>query len=249
MNTRKLILYALSVFYAILWVGGIGSYAWQGGAGSNIAWAAPVFLFVAGLMVVISSSKSDWILLLAAAFFGFSSEIIGVCSGWPFGAYDYTNALSPKLFGIPLAIIFAWVVLAVYIRQLSARLQLTMLPTVVISAAWMTLIDLVIDPLAANDLGYWRWSNKGLYYGVPASNFVGWFIVSFIIFLISSFGSRSIPQINHWAIYTGLSIILFFTLLAILAQFYVATLVGITLILIHVLLFKPSVRFSNAPAN
>jgi uncharacterized membrane protein len=54
----------------------------------------------------------------------------------------------------------------------------------ILSALWMTAIDLVIDPLAANNLAFWVWRDGGPYFGAPVVNFIGWFAVSLIIFYI-----------------------------------------------------------------
>jgi Carotenoid biosynthesis protein len=61
-------------------------------------------------------------------------------------------------------------------------------------AAWMTAIDLLIDRLAAVALGYWRGAAPGAYYGIPARNFLGWFIVSLLIFAMVRGGHRGWTQ-------------------------------------------------------
>jgi len=81
----------------------------------------------------------------------------------------------------------------------------------VIGASWMTALDLVIEPLAAGPLGFWIWAESGRYYGIPAGNFAGWFAVSLLLFLVL----RGSPEKNRRATLVGLSIILFFTIIAI----------------------------------
>ena len=68
----------------------------------------------------------------------------------------------------------------------------------------------MIDPLASNQLGYWRWAERGAYFGVPLKNFAGWFVVSLAAFAVL----RKKFEAGQTASLTGLSIILFFTLLA-----------------------------------
>ena len=96
----------------------------------------------------------------------------------------------------------------------------------------LTAIDLLIDPLAANQLGYWHWDVKGIYYDVPITNFAGWLIVSMVLFGIFRISSEP-RQPARWM---GFSIILFFTLLA--AGFHSTTvaLSGLALLLIDVLM-------------
>src|SRR3712207_6848024 len=42
----------------------------------------------------------------------------------PFGAYDYTGALRPQLFGVPVVMGFAWMSLVAYACELTRRLDL-----------------------------------------------------------------------------------------------------------------------------
>lgn len=42
--------------------------------------------------------------------------------------------------------------------------------------------DLGIDPTASTFLSEWVWQTPGAYFGVPISNFFGWFLVVFIFF-------------------------------------------------------------------
>jgi uncharacterized membrane protein len=200
---------------------------------------------VAGLLVAVSARAAEWPTLLAAALFGFGSEVIGVRYGWPFGAYQYTDVLAPKLWGVPLVIACAWVVLAAYVRPLAAQLSAGRAAGVVIAAAWMTAIDLVIDPLAANALGYWRWESAGAYYGIPATNFAGWFAVSLLIFAVGG-NFRREAKANAWAVFMGLSIILFFTLIALAAKLFLAASVGFLLLFVHAALAGPLAQLKAA---
>jgi uncharacterized membrane protein len=238
MKARKAALAALLVIYVVFWVGGVVSYGLTGGVAPGTEWAAPVFLLVAGLIVAVSASAAEWPVVAAAALFGFGSEVIGVRYGWPFGAYQYTDVLAPKLWGVPLVIVCAWLVLAAYVRPMAARLGGGRAASVVVAAAWMTAIDLVIDPLAANHLGYWRWESSGAYYGIPATNFAGWFAVSLLIFALDRRLTRE-ARASGWAVFTGLSILLFFTLIALAAKLFLAAAVGFLLLLVHAALAGP----------
>lgn len=50
------------------------------------------------------------------------------------------------------------------------------------AAGRVTAADLLIDPLATGGLHYWHWPDRGSCYGVPLQNFLGWFVVSWLIF-------------------------------------------------------------------
>jgi putative membrane protein len=73
----------------------------------------------------------------------------------------------------------------------------------------MTYIDLTVDPVATLAFDYWRWTRPGFYYGIPASNYAGWFLVSAL--LLSAAGPR---RPNAAAAVVGAAVMLFFGLVA-----------------------------------
>ncbi len=236
MNVSKAILMVLVCCYLILWVGGVGSHLWFGRTPNNAAWAAPAFLLLAGLMVLVATDRDDRAKLIAVGALGFVAEAIGVHSGWPFGRYEYTNALQPQLIGVPLVMAAAWIVLAAYVKAMLSSVQLPAWLAVLSASLWMTALDLVIDPLAAGGLNYWRWLDTGSYYGIPAQNFLGWFVVSGLIFsALKLFDARS-GQPNRWASSIGLSILLFFTFIALAHRLWLVASVGVVLCLLHLAL-------------
>lgn len=233
---RRIALAVLSSAYVVLWVGGVGHYLFVGEVAAERQWLASAFLGVAGLIVLLAAGSRGVLLrLLAVAALGLVFELCGVRYGLPFGRYAYTAALQPSIFGVPLVMACAWMVLVAYLKQVLLRLDAAAWSGALVAAAWMTTIDLVIDPLAANQLGYWRWVERGNYYGIPSSNFAGWFLCSFTIFVLLR---RQQWQANLWHRLTGASIILFFTLIALSFHLFVAALVGFGLcaaeLLIHV---------------
>ena len=137
---------------------------------------------------------------------------------------------------------FAWMSLVAYLQQALWRLNAGAWVGALVAAAWMTTIDLVIDPLAANELGYWRWAQRGNYYGIPFTNFAGWFVCSLSIFVLFR---RQKWQPNRWHRLTGASIILFFTLIALSFHLFIAALVGLGLCACHFLLFFKRQEHSN----
>lgn len=219
--------------YALMWVGGVVSQVRPEGAPAQPPWAAPAFLLLAGVVVVVTSRGRELALLPAASLIGLAAEVVGVRYGFLFGDYAYTGALGPQLSGAPLVMASAWMVLVAYVRQMLMRLGPPAWAEAAIAAAWMTAIDLVIDPLAAGTLGYWRWGAGGVYYGVPARNFAGWFAVSLLIFgtvgVLFGRGRRS----NPYVCLIGLSIILFFTAIALAHGLTLAGSIGVSLCAAH----------------
>lgn len=114
-----------------------------------------------------------------------SIEFLGAVSGFPFGSYAYTDAFGPTLGGIlPLAIPLAWWVIVWPIHviihsALSGRGDILYVPVLTaIGAVWA---DLIIEPVATLSRGYWQWSAEGVYYGVPWTNFLGWFFTALLL--------------------------------------------------------------------
>ncbi len=102
-------------------------------------------------------------------------ETVGVKTGWPFGRYFYDHTLGVQIYGVPLLVPFAWMMLA-YPILIAARLA---------AAQWVFLYggiglmiwDLFLDPQMV-DAGRWSWKLVGprVPYEpmIPLSNAAGW---------------------------------------------------------------------------
>jgi len=238
-NARRVALAFLSACYAVLWVGGVATHWFKIDSNLNQSLAASAFLTLAGLLVLFGARGwRERLLLLAVALLGFAAEVLGVHTGVPFGAYEYTGALGPRVFGVPLVMASAWMTLAGYVKQMLARFRLSTWVETFVAASWLTAFDLLIDPLAANQLGYWRWAGRGAYFGVPLLNFAGWFVVSLLVFTVL----RKKFEAGQTASLTGLSIILFFTLLALAHGLAPVALTGFALCAAHLLVSRAASR-------
>ncbi len=216
--------------YIVLWVGGVASHVLFGGVRADQGWLAALFLLLAGLIVFISArGRRELATIACIALCGFLVEATGVRFGVPFGRYVYTDTLGLKLLGVPLVMASAWVTLVAYVREMMARLQLPAWFEAIFAALWLTAIDLIIDPLAAHRLDYWRWQGAGIYYNIPATNFAGWFLTGLLVFSVFRR-----PLASHApARLVGVSIVFFFTLLALAHQLYLAALIGSVLCALH----------------
>ncbi len=221
MKIVETVRYVFLAFYALLWVGGVQAYVLNGGPPEGLEWTAPLFLAFAALLLVSFAPPAERLVLLLAGLAGFAFEILGVHTGFPFGHYEYTAVLYPKFLGVPFVLAAAWLLLFAYVRQ--------MVRSPWAAALWMTAIDLVIDPLAANSLGFWEWEAGGVYYDVPWTNFAGWFLVSLIIFSAVRRPVTRDPQ----ACWLGLSIVVFFTTIAFGTGLFLAGAVGLILVAFH----------------
>jgi putative membrane protein len=107
-------------------------------------------------------------------------ERIGTGTGLPFGRYSYTGALRPEVAGVPAIVPLAWFAMAVPSRDAAHRaLGARSGPAsrVALGAAALTAWDLFLDPQMVGE-GYWAWTRRGRYRGIPLTNFLGWFVTS-----------------------------------------------------------------------
>ena len=116
------------------------------------------------------------------ALFGLGVEVLGVHTGWPFGTYQYDSSLGAQLFGVPLVVPFAWVMMVhpalVAARRVAGHWVFAYGGALL--AAW----DLFLDPqmVAA---GRWKWEVTGAHVpftpDIPMSNPFGWLFAGLLI--------------------------------------------------------------------
>jgi putative membrane protein len=105
-------------------------------------------------------------------------ERIGTSTGIPFGRYVYSRALQPQVAHVPAIVPLAWFALGLPARETAhAALGARSTPAsrVVLGSAALTAWDLFLDPQMVGE-GYWAWARRGVYRGIPLTNFVGWFV-------------------------------------------------------------------------
>src|SRR5215211_6036171 len=118
-------------------------------------------------------------------------ENMSILTGFPFGHYYYTDGLGPKLFLVPILIgpaylgtgYLSWTLARVILGATEQRLPGHFIFTVPVLASFiMVAWDLSFDPLASTIGHLWIWQQGGNYFGVPFSNFMGWFLTVFVFF-------------------------------------------------------------------
>jgi bisanhydrobacterioruberin hydratase len=113
--------------------------------------------------------------LIALSIFAYAMEALGVATGFPYGTFYYGEALGPRIFGLVpylLPASYAPLVVGAVAAAWGSRIRLLHVLQATLLLVWM---DAVLDPGAAS-LGFWVWSEGGLYYGVPLSNYTGWLL-------------------------------------------------------------------------
>lgn len=234
----------LIVLFVLFWFGGVESYLVAGGPPPGFEWAGAVFLALGAVLVLIYSPPGYRLGLAACGLVGYGAEVLGVHTGFPFGGYHYTNAFAPLLFGVPLVLIAAWLVLSAYLHALLPDRWVRTLWGVTGASVGMVAIDLVLDPVAAGPMQLWVWDSPGRYFGIPATNFLGWFVTSLAVH--SALVFLSIPPAPGRPIRRiGGSLVAFFTLVALGARLWIPAAIGAALVALHVGL----VRRYHVPAN
>jgi uncharacterized membrane protein len=107
---------------------------------------------------------------------GFFVEVAGVHTGMLFGNYNYGSTLGLKLLDVPLIIGLNWFLLVYGIAAVFHKIQ-NIFVFAFVSAAVMTLLDVLIEPIAIK-LDFWHWQDEI----IPLQNFAAWFVVSFFLF-------------------------------------------------------------------
>lgn len=104
-------------------------------------------------------------------------EQIGVRTSWPFGQYSYSGTLGYQIYGVPLVVPFAWIMMAHPIFIVARR----------VSKNWVFLVggyglmawDLFLDPQMVSS-GRWSWEFSGrsvpFQSEIPISNAFGWLL-------------------------------------------------------------------------
>lgn len=116
-----------------------------------------------------------------------------IATGFPFGDYHYTDSLGPKFIFTPWIINIAyfqmlylvWTLTNTIISHYDNRLQgKWILVQAIVAMFIMCMWDLVIDPYMSTVSGHWEWEAGGSYFGVPMSNYLGWHLCTFTMFLL-----------------------------------------------------------------
>jgi putative membrane protein len=146
-------------------------------AGLTVSTVLIGYIISVGHAALTRGPRSALALIGTATLGGFAVESAGVATGFPFGAYDYSGQLGPKLLGVPLIIPLAWTWMAWPAWLAALRLTRGTPARVAIAAFGLAAWDLFLDPQMVAE-GYWRWQHPtpalpGVP-GVPIGNYLGW---------------------------------------------------------------------------
>lgn len=216
----------------------------------SMTWAGSVLLILEGTMLAVALmdeyGPAGLFVAVLVVVLAYGVEALGVATGFPFGSYHYTNVLFPLLpGGVPVAVIFAWLMIMIVVRGLTVRPPLLMggrwLTSWLFAAVCATLLDLELEPVAFHLEHYWVWLAPGgiSYYGVPLMNFVAWFVVALVLLFfvngllwgavsyqnVTSFWSRLPLNVPTWLYFAN---VFMFGLVDLTHGYYIA--VGVALL-------------------
>jgi uncharacterized membrane protein len=118
-------------------------------------------------------------------------ENLSIATGFPFGHYVFTERMGPKILQVPILLGLAyvgmgylsWSVARAILRERGgepSEWRAAVLP--VLASVVMTAWDLAMDPIWSTVGRLWIWQQGGGYFGVPASNYVGWLVTNYLIY-------------------------------------------------------------------
>lgn len=160
----------------------------------RFSWLEGVLLCVAVAAVVTSVSRTLpfqnvlWGAIVIGTIGG-AAHAISVLSSIPFGAFVFTEAAGPRIFGIlPWTIPLMWI-LFIYTSRGMARLILRPWRKTRVYGFWLMgitamlslILDLGMDPFASRINHFWIWEPTRFPYnwqGAPFTSFVGWLIAA-----------------------------------------------------------------------
>jgi uncharacterized membrane protein len=178
--------------FLVLWLLGMMSlpiqqWIWDAGAVQRGA-VTGVLLQTAAVLILL---RQVWTVrrivavTLGIILFAWAVEWLGSSTGIPFGRYHYTGQLQPQMAGVPWLIPLAWLMMippswavASYILGDTGARQPWRLAWV--SALAFTAWDLFLDPQMVH-WGFWTWDQAGGYFGIPWTNFIGWFLAAALL--------------------------------------------------------------------
>jgi putative membrane protein len=119
--------------------------------------------------------KSWWIIPITWAS-GFAVEVIGVNTGFPFGAYVYEHVLGWQWINTPLIIGINWFILLYGSIAIARRLGLGNITTALVAGALMVFLDYFIEPVAIR-FDFWEWTDGH----PPLENYIAWFVIASLL--------------------------------------------------------------------
>jgi len=159
-----------------------------------------VFRLIAGFILFIfvalhGEQRYGWerivVFFFITFFITFFLEDLSITTGFPFGHYHYSDLLGTTLGRIPIMVMptyfftgyLAWTMGTIFLGEMGRgikRRNIFFIP--IVSSFIMVMWDFCFEPIMSTIDGKWVWESNGVYFGVPLSNYIGWFLTMYIIY-------------------------------------------------------------------
>jgi putative membrane protein len=134
--------------------------------------------------------------------FGTLAESVSLRTGFPFGHYYFTDVMGPKVFQLPLLLALAylgigyvaWILALLILGAVAKPIRGTRVFALPLLASLIMLAwDLSMEAVWSTVDRAWIWQDGGAYFGVPVSNFIGWFLTAYLYYLAFALYCRAKP--------------------------------------------------------
>ena len=118
-------------------------------------------------------------------------ESVSLRTGFPFGRYFFTDVMGPKIFDLPLLLVLAylgmgylsWIVAFVILGYRNKELRGVRIIALPVLASFVMLAwDLSMEADWSTIDRAWIWKDGGAFFGVPVTNFFGWFLTAYTFY-------------------------------------------------------------------
>ncbi len=133
---------------------------------------------------------------------GAACESLSLRTGFPFGHYYFTGVMGPKILQVPILLVLAylgigycsWVLGVLILGYRNRALAGSGVVAVPLLAAFIMLAwDLSMEAIWSTLDRAWIWRDGGSFYGVPVSNFLGWYFTAFLFYQAFALYCRETP--------------------------------------------------------
>ncbi|MCA9380449.1 carotenoid biosynthesis protein [Candidatus Dojkabacteria bacterium] len=199
-----------------------------------------IVLFLLGstgfyLLYKSTNFKTTISIFIILGLYGLFIEATSIRTGFPYSRFEYSDLMGYKISNVvPYTVFLIWPTLVISAYSLSEFITKNRMNKIIVTTILLLLLDLVFDPVATS-LGFWMWDKSGIYYGVPALNFVGWIFSSLVSAFIVNLFLKKHSLDNKYLILIYIGNLLLWTFLCIKLGMYIPVIISI---LIFIVLFK-----------
>jgi uncharacterized membrane protein len=123
----------------------------------------------------------------------FATENLSIATGFPFGHYQFEVAAAlPHVGAVPIIVgllyfamgYFSWIIASLLLDDADLHMHrpLNVVALPLIAAFVVVQWDVVMDPPSATLYRAWIWHDGGGYFGVPLSNYLGWYLTVWLFY-------------------------------------------------------------------